>query len=73
MLNIIYHQILIEAHWSIEKIEKYHIHIHCVDNIIQAETKCIISKNGMLQIVFKVINKIMSSDNLVTTLFVFGV
>lgn len=28
ILNIIYYQIFVEAHWSIEKVEKYYTFIH---------------------------------------------
>lgn len=37
MLSIKCHQIDIEAHWSIKKVEKYYISIYCIYNIICAE------------------------------------
>ena len=47
-LSITCHQIPVEVYWSIGKVEKYHAPIRRAYNIIQAETKGIISKNAML-------------------------
>ena len=48
ILGITYHQISMEAHWSIRKVEKYHATIRQAYDIIQAKTRDIISKNAML-------------------------
>lgn len=72
IFGIICQQIPIKAHWSIEKVEKYYASICQVYNIIQAETKSIISKNAMLQIIFKAVNDTADLDGLVLTLLVFG-
>lgn len=53
------------------KIEKYHTPIYHTNNIIEAETRDIISKNIMLQMVFKTVNDTAGPDSLVLTLFVF--
>lgn len=71
MLNIMYYQIFVETHWSIGKVEKYHTSMHHVYNIIQAETQSIISKNIMLQMVFKAVNNTTRPNGLVPTLLVF--
>ena len=57
---------------SIEKIEKYHEPIRQAYDIIQVETKGIISKNAILQIALKAVNDTASPNNLVPTLLVFG-
>ena len=72
MLGITYHQIPVEAHWSIEKVEKYHAPMYRTYNIIQAEIQGIISKNIMLQIAFKAVNDTAGPNGLVLTLFIFG-
>ena len=72
ILDITCYQIFIEVHWSIGKVEKYHILIHCVYDNIEAETQGIISKNAMLQIAFKAMNDTARPNSLVSTFFVFG-
>ncbi len=71
MFGIMCHQILVEAHWSIEKVEKYHAPVRRAYNIIQAEIRGIISKNAILQIVFKAVYDTVGPDGLVPTLLVF--
>lgn len=61
-----------EAHWLIKKVEKYHVHIHQAYNIIQVETKGIIFKNTILQMVFKAINNITGPHSFVLTLIILG-
>ena len=61
-----------EAHWSIRKVEKYHVPMRHAYDIIQAETRGIISKNAMLQMAFKAVNDTAGPDGLVPTLLVFG-
>lgn len=73
ILSIIYYLILVKAHWSIKKVEKYSKFICQVYNIIQVGTKDIISKNTMLQMVFKAVNDTASLDGLVSTLLVFSI
>ena len=73
ILSIICHQILVEAHWSIGKVEKYHASIHQVYDIFQAETRGIISKIAIIQMAFKAVNNTAGPDSLVPTLLVFGV
>lgn len=72
MLGIMCYQILVKAHWSIKKIEKYYTSIHYAYDIIQVETRGIISKNAMLQMAFEAVNDIVGPDSLVLTLLVFG-
>lgn len=72
MLGITYHQIPVKAHWLIGKVEKYHTPIPRIYNIIQAETRGIISKNAMLQMAFKAVNNTAGPNGLVPTLLVFG-
>ena len=71
ILGITCHQIPVEAHWSIGKVEKYHALIRRAYDIIQAETRGIISKNAMLQMAFKAVNDTAGPDGLIPTLFVF--
>ena len=71
ILGITCHQIPVEAHWSIGKVEKYHALIRRAYDIIQAETRGIISKNAMLQIAFKAVNDTAGPDGLVPTLLIF--
>lgn len=70
MLDIICYQIFIEAHWSIKKVEKYHIPIHHIYIIICTETQSIIFNNAKLQMVFKAVNDITRPDDLILTLFI---
>ncbi len=73
ILGITCHQIPVEAHWLIAKVEKYHTRVRHAYDIIQAEIRRIISKNAILQMVFKAVNNIAGPDGLVPTLLVFGV
>ena len=72
ILGITCHQIFVETYWSIGKVEKYHTPIRRVYDIIQAETRGIISQNAILQMEFKTVNDTIGSDGLVPTLLVFG-
>ena len=72
LLGITCHQIPVEAHCSIGKIEKYYTPIHCIYDIIQAKTRGIVSKNAMLLMAFKAVNNTVGPDGLVSTLLVFG-
>ncbi len=72
ILDIIYHQIPVKAHWLIEKVEKYHTPVRYAYDIIQAETQGIISINAILQMAFKAVNNTAGPDGLVPTLFIFG-
>lgn len=56
-----------------EKVEKYHIPICRIYDIIHVETKGIISKNALLQMAFKAINNTIGPDSLILTLLIFGV
>ena len=73
ILGITYHQIPVEAHWSIGKVEKYHEPICQAYDNIQVETRSIISKNEMLQMAFKAVNDTADLNGLVPTLLVFAV
>ena len=66
------HQIPVEAHWSIEKVEKYYGPIRQAYDIIQAKIRGKISKNAILQIAFKAVNNTIGSNGLVATFLVFG-
>ena len=72
ILGITCHQISVVAHWSIEKVEKYHEPIRRAYDIIQVKTRGIISKNAMLQMAFKAVNDTAGPNGLVPTLLVFG-
>lgn len=72
MLGISYYQILLKAIYLIGKMKKYHIPICRAYNIIQIETKGIISKNTMLQLAFKALNNTARLIGFIQTLFVFG-
>lgn len=61
-----------EAHWLMGKIEKYYTFICQVYDIIQIETRGIISKNAILQMIFKAVNDITDSDGLILTLPIFN-
>ena len=61
-----------EAHLSIKKVQKYYTLVHYAYNIIQVETQSIISKNAILQMLFKAINNIAGPNSLVLSLFVFS-
>lgn len=65
MLGITCHSILVEAHWSISKVDKYHAPIRRAYEIIHEETQSTISKIVMLQIAFKAVNNITNPDILV--------
>ncbi len=73
MLGIMCHQIPVEAHWLIGKVEKYHAPVRHAYDIIQVGTRGIISRNAMLQMVFKAVNDTTRPNSLVPTLLVFGV
>ena len=72
ILDITYHQISVETYWLIGKIEKYHTPIRRAYDIIQAETRCIVSKNAMLQMAFKAVNDIAGPNGLIPILLIFG-
>ena len=72
LLGVTCHQIPVEAHWSIGKVEKYHGPLRRAYDIIRLETKGVISPESMLQMAFKAINDTAGPDGLVPTLLVFG-
>jgi len=72
LLGITAHQIPVEAHWSIGKVEEYHAPVRRAFEIIIAEARGTISEEAALQMAFKAVNDTAGPDGLVPTLLVFG-
>ena len=66
------HQVPVEAHWSIGKIERYHAPLRRAFEIIRAETRDAVSNDAALQMALKAVNDTAGQDGLVPTLLVFG-
>ncbi|KJZ72275.1 hypothetical protein HIM_01308 [Hirsutella minnesotensis 3608] len=71
LLGITCHQVPVEAHWSIGKVERYHAPIRRAYEILKAELKTA-SAESLLQMAFKSVNDTAGPDGLVPTLLVFG-
>jgi hypothetical protein len=72
LLSIQVKEVLVEAHNSVSKVERYYAPLHCVYKIITAELKDKhVDKDVILQMVVKAINDIVRLDRLVLTLLVF--
>jgi hypothetical protein len=72
MMEIQYHQVPIEAHSAIGKIERYHAPLHRAYNIISAELGASVDRDMILQIAVKAINDTISPDRIMPTVLVFG-
>jgi len=72
LLGITCHQVPVEAHWSIGKVEEYHGPLRRAFDIVTAETKGTISRSACLQMALKAVNDTAGPDGLVPTLLVFG-
>ena len=72
LAGITCHQVPVEAHWSIGKIERYHAPLRRAFEIIRAETRDAVSNDAALQMALKAVNDTAGQDGLVPTLLVFG-
>ena len=72
LAGITCHQVPVEVHWAIGKVERYHAPLRLAFDIIRAETKNTISIDAALQMAFKAVNDTAGPDGLVPTLLVFG-
>jgi hypothetical protein len=71
-MNIVMKSVFVETHHSIEMMKRYHDSLESVYIIIVAEISDIDS-DFVLQIIFKIINDFVDSNNLVLILLVFDV
>ena len=72
-ISISIKEVPVEAHHSIGKIERYHVPVCCAYEIIKEELAGeTISKEMVLQIVFKTVNDSAGPNRIVLTLLVFG-
>ena len=65
-------QVLIEAHWSIGKVERYHAPLRRAYEILRTELDSNTSDAAVLQMAVKAVNDTAGPDGLVPTLLVFG-
>ncbi|EED18931.1 hypothetical protein TSTA_126390 [Talaromyces stipitatus ATCC 10500] len=72
MMGITCHQVLVEAHSSIGKVERYHAPLCRAFNIISTELGTSVDKDVVLQMAVKAINDTMGPDRIVPTMLVFG-
>ncbi|KJZ70393.1 hypothetical protein HIM_10197 [Hirsutella minnesotensis 3608] len=72
LMGITCHQVPVEAHWSIGKVERYHAPIRRAYEILKAELKETVTADSLLQMAFKSVNDTAGPDGLVPTLLVFG-
>ena len=72
LAGITCHQVPVEAHWSIGKVEEYHGPIRRAYEIITEEMQGTGSKISRLQMAVKAVNDTANPDGLVPTLLVFG-
>jgi hypothetical protein len=73
-MTIIIKIVSIEAHWSIDIVEKYHVELRRIYQVIfENLNKTEINKESILQMTVKIINDIVDSDELVLTLLIFDV
>jgi hypothetical protein len=63
--------VLVEAHWSISKIERYHRPLRRAFEIIYAETGQFTAIDAILQMAVKAINNTAGPNGLMPTLLVF--
>ncbi|EED22562.1 conserved hypothetical protein [Talaromyces stipitatus ATCC 10500] len=72
MMGIRCHQMPVEAHSGIGKVERYHAPLRRAFNIISAEMGSTVSKDVVLQMAVKAINDTAGPDGIVPTVLVFG-
>lgn len=72
LISITCHQVPVEAHWSIGKVERYHAPVRRAFEIIKAEMPLDTSPDAILQMALKAVNDTAGPDGLVPTLLVFG-
>ena len=71
MMGITTKIVLVEAYWSIRKVERYYAVLHCAYQIISKELPNL-DKEIALQMAVKAVNNIVGLNRLVPTLLVFG-
>ena len=62
LVGITCHQVPVEAHWSIGKIERYHAPLRRAYEIIRAETRDAVSSDAALQMALKTVNDTAGPD-----------
>lgn len=72
MIGIRCHQVLVEAHHSISKVEQHHAPLRRAYEIITVEIGSSVSKDVTLQIAIKAVNDTAGPDGIVPTVLVFG-
>ncbi|EED14740.1 conserved hypothetical protein [Talaromyces stipitatus ATCC 10500] len=72
MMGIRCHQVPVEAHNAIGKVERYHTPLRRAYNIILSELGESVDKEIILQMVVKAVNDTVGPDGLVPTILVFG-
>jgi hypothetical protein len=70
-MTIIIKSISIEAHWSIDIVEKYHAELRRAYQMIFENIEIDINKEIILQMIVKAVNDIVDSDELMLTLLIF--
>ncbi len=75
-MTIIIKAVLVEAHWSIDVVKRYHVELRRAyqmisDDLIIKSTNETISKKIMLQMIVKTINDTIDSDELMFILLIF--
>jgi hypothetical protein len=75
-MTIITKAVLVEAHWSIDVVKRYHVELRRAyqmisDDLITESTERTISKEIMLQIIVKAINDTIDFDELMLILLIF--
>ena len=63
--------VLVEAYWSIKKVERYYVVLYCAYQIVSKELPNL-DKEIALQIAIKAVNDTVGLNRLVPTLLVFG-
>ncbi|EED13532.1 hypothetical protein TSTA_097880 [Talaromyces stipitatus ATCC 10500] len=69
MMGITCHQVPVEAHSSIGKVERYHAPLHRAFNIISTELSTSVDKDIVLQMAVKAVNNTMGPDGIVLTVY----
>ncbi|EED15826.1 conserved hypothetical protein [Talaromyces stipitatus ATCC 10500] len=72
MMGIRCHQVPVEAHNAIGKVERYHTPLRRAYNIILSELGASVDKEIILQMAVKAVNDTVGPDGLVLTVLVFG-
>ncbi|EED12737.1 transposase, putative [Talaromyces stipitatus ATCC 10500] len=72
IMGIQCHQVPVEAHNAIGKVERYHAPLRRAYNIISAELGASVDKDVILQMAIKAVNDTVGPDGIVPTVLVFG-